>query len=91
MVKCNTSLPAELWAVLSLLADGVGGLQRVHHLGVLLAVGDGADDLMHLVPELGGGQVLTAHLGGLADSSRYDGLEYSTTPPYVPWVYISIF
>ena len=45
------------------MADGVGGLERLHDLGVLLAVGDGVDDLMHLVPQLGGSQVLTAHLG----------------------------
>ena len=45
------------------MSDGVGSLERLHHVGVLLAVGDGVDDLMHLVPELGGSQVLTAHLG----------------------------
>ena len=48
------------------MSDGVGGLERLHHLGVLLAVGDGVDDLMHLVPELGSRQVVTAHLWGLA-------------------------
>lgn len=45
------------------MSDGVGVLERLHHVGVLLVVGDGVDDLMHLVPQLGGSQVLTADLG----------------------------
>ena len=88
MLRCHNwiwSLPAEPWAVTTLLADGVGGIESLHHSGVLLAVGDGADDFMHLVPELGSRQVVTPHLWGLAHGSAECLLKitwkFSVTPP----------
>ena len=68
-----------LGAVSSIGTQGVGLLQRVDQAGVLLIVGDHVHDLVHLVPQLGGLQVVPGHVRRLAGCSGnvqvnyYDG------------------
>jgi hypothetical protein len=45
-----------------------GVVQSLHDDVVLLREGDGLDQLVHLVPHLGGGQVVVGSHGGLAGS-----------------------
>merc|ERR1719412_3322690 len=64
-------LPAVLGALASLLGVLGGVVDGLHDGGVLGVEGHGLDELVHLVPQLGGGQVVVSSHGGLAGGARH--------------------
>ena len=57
-----------------------GAVDGLHDDGVLLVEGDGLDELVHLVPHLGGGQVVVSGHGD-SQAARAMQLSLSSSPP----------
>ena len=64
-------LPVVFGAVTTGLGVLGGVVQSLHDDVVLLREGDGLDQLVHLVPQLGGGQVVVSGHGGLAGGAGH--------------------
>ena len=64
-------LPVVLGALSSLLGVLGGAVDSLHDDGVLLVEGHGLDELVHLVPHLGGGQVVVSGHGGLTGGAGH--------------------
>merc|ERR1712061_129228 len=73
-------LPAVLGALASLLGVLGGVVDGLHDGGVLGVEGDGLDELVHLVPQLGGSQLVVSGHGGLAGGARHAAQLLLVTP-----------
>ena len=64
-------LPVVLGALSALFGVLGGAVDGLHDDSVLLVEGDGLDELVHLVPHLGGGQVVVSGHGGLTGGAGH--------------------